>query len=163
MFGKKTEVPPAIAGQLKSQGVLASAPLEDGAWLGAARDRLLVVGEDGIHTSVVWTDLESAGWDGDTRTLTIRWIDGRPPVEFVTATDRVHLLAQAVRERVNASLVHVELMPTDAGGDVRALIRRDGAGVLFSQVIARGRLTHSEEAASLELEKKAKEAVGLTE
>lgn len=163
MFRKKRPVPPAVASELKELEAIASAELADGTWLGASRDAISVVTEDGVKTTSPWTDLESAGWDGDTNTLTLRWIDGTPPTEYVTADSRVLPLAQAVRERVNASLVHVEMMGTEAGGDVRALIRKDGTGRLFSQVIARGALTPAEEWEVLELEQKAKEAVGLSE
>nr|NLD40875.1 hypothetical protein [Actinomycetales bacterium] len=152
----------ATAKRLRRSGAVVHAALADGRWLGVAIDHLLVLGEEDVEFSRPWTDAESAVWDGDSRTLTVRWVDGSEPSAFRTATDDVFDAVTAVRERITTSQVHVEIMGTSAG-DVRALIRRGAGGQLFSQLLARGPLTEDERRRADELERTARSAVGLVD
>ncbi|MDO5495040.1 MAG: hypothetical protein Q4G64_04950 [bacterium] len=151
----------ATAKRLKSAGVAVSAPLTGGRWLGVAMDELVVLDGEEFEQRHFWSRAESASWNGDTRQLTVRWVDGAEPLVLTTATDEVYDAVTAVRERITSSQVHVEILPT-AGGDVRALIRRGPGGKLFSQLIARGPLTEREQRLADALERQARSAVGMT-
>ncbi len=150
----------ATARRLKDLGVAVSAPLVEDRWLGVAMDELVVLGAEGVEHRHFWSETESASWDADTRTLTVRWIDGSEPLRLRTTIDEVFDALTAVRERITSSQVHVEILPTTAG-DVRALIRRGPGGTLFSQLIARGPLTDDERRLADGLERQARSAVGM--
>jgi hypothetical protein len=105
--------------------VLGATALDDERWLLVGTDVGAVVGGSGPDHSFPWTDVEHAAWDGPARSLRIAlgW-DGRPDLLVRTASDDVYDVSAALRDRVNASIVHVEYLTTTSGGEVRALIRR---------------------------------------
>ncbi len=141
--------------------MLAAAALEDGAWLLVGVDEGAVVDEAGSAQSFPWTDVERATWDGHARTLRVTWVDGRPDLVLRTASDDVYDVSVALRDRVTASLVHVEYLRTAGGGEVRALIRRGAGGALFSQLVARGPVADDDAVAIAALERNARAAAGL--
>ncbi len=164
-FRRAARLPDAVAGHLPSgDRPLASASLTNGAWLVVTRDALVVVGEDGLGQRTAWHEIETGTWDGDTRTFTITWADReRPDQPLVLESDDVAILTSALRERVQASVVHHETIEI-AGTRVRATVRRREDGSLYSQVTAFGPLPRDEGAEREldELERRVREAVGLS-
>lgn len=161
MFGRNRGDAQALQ-DLKAAGAVVSTQLVDEKWLGVGIADLIVLDADRAEeVRRPWTDVESAQWDGDHRVMTVRWISGEPPLRLRTAHDKVRDAVTALRERVTASQVHVEIMPTEAGGDVRAFVRRTPEGEMFTQLIARGSLTDEERERADELEARARAAVGL--
>lgn len=157
---RKQKVPAEVSGHLKTLRALAAAPLQEEQWLAVSNAEGALVAATGVLTRWAWTDVESASWDGDARALRIVWVDGRPDLVLRPVVDDVYNTMAAIRDRLSASIVHVEFLAT-AGGEVRALIRRGGDGKLFSQLVARGPVTTADGAAIDALERRARDAVGL--
>lgn len=158
---RRPSLPVSVATRLKEVGALTTAPLEDGRWLAVGTGEIVVVGEDGYGPRALWTDLESATWDGERRELTLSPVDGAATTVLRLTIDDVFHLMTAVRERLNGSIVHVEYLATAAGGEIRALVRRAADGSLFSQLIARGPVTDDDLEAAESLERRARSAAGL--
>ncbi len=156
----RTRLPRSIATHLGRRTVHVAAPLVDGEWLALTPGELVVVGQGGIRLELAWTAIENASWDGETRTFTVHLVDGQATT-VQTENDDVWLMTVALREHVNSSIVHVEFLATEAGGEVRVLVRKDSRGELSSQVLARGPISPADEAAIDELERRARAAVGL--
>lgn len=160
MFRKSPSLPAEAAAHVEPRSVLSWTALDNGHVLVVEPDRLVVVANDGIAIEMPWIEVENAQWDGHKRVLTINRVDGES-LTFVTASDKVQAATAAVRERITSSIVHVEFYTTLAGGEVRALIRKDSRGALLSQLVARGPVSPREEPAVDELERRARAAVGL--
>lgn len=160
MFRRRL-LPPAVAAHAKAIGVLGATALDDERWLLVGTNVGAVVGGSGPDHSFPWTDVEHAAWDGPARSLRIAWVDGRPDLLVRTASDDVYDVSAALRDRVNASIVHVEYLTTTSGGEVRALIRRGSGGSIFSQLVARGPVTPEDLDAVAALERRARAAAGL--
>ena len=157
-------LPDAVAAHLPAgDKPLAQAPMRNGSWAVVTRDALLVLGEDGLGQRTAWHEIETGTWDGDTRAFTITWADReRPDETLVLESDDVELLTAAIRERVQASVVHQEVIEI-GGTRVRATVRRREDRSLYSQLTAFGPLPRGEETDRQldELEARVREAVGL--
>lgn len=158
---RRTRYPEAVAPHARRFSTLAWTALVDDEWFLVGTDEGAVVGGGGVVEAFPWTDVEHASWDGQARTLRVVWVDGRTDLVLRTSTDEVYDVSVALRDRVNASIVHVEYHTTLAGGEVRALIRRGAGGALFSQLVARGPVTADDDAALAALERRARAAAGL--
>lgn len=157
----RRSLPKSVVAHLGRRKPEVVAELVRGEWLVVSPDHLIVVGEDGIRIELPWTGIENAAWDGATREFTVNLVDGQSTT-IQAASDDVWLATVAVREHVNSSIVHVEYLATLAGGEVRALIRKDSRGELSSQLIARGPVAPAEQAEVDALERRSRAAVGLT-
>ena len=123
--------------------VLASAQLVDGSWAVATRT-VLAITTDATTTDAAgtpaaarpWCDVDRAGYDPATASITVEWVDGAAPLVLRLADPRRTALAQTVRERVQSSVVLAEVVPLGAGRTVKVAVRRDRDGSLFSQVVA---------------------------
>ncbi|WP_324651160.1 hypothetical protein [Georgenia sp. H159] len=164
IFRRAARLPDAVAAHLPpGDKALAFAPLSGGSWAVVARDALLLVGEDGLGQRSAWDEVENGAWDGDTGTFTITWADReRPDQPLVLDSDDVAVFTSALRERVQASVVHHETITVD-GTRVRATVRRREDGSLYSQLTAFGPLRRSEDVEREldELERRVREAVGI--
>lgn len=156
----RTTLPDSVSTHLSARTAQVSVQLVRDEWLVVTPDDLIVVGEDGIRLDLPWIAVESASWDGDSRSFALNLVDGQCAI-VQTSGDDVWLMTVAVREHVNSSIVHVEYLETSAGGEVRALIRTNSQGDLSSQLIARGPVSDDELAAIDALERRARSAVGL--
>jgi hypothetical protein len=143
--------------------VLAAAPVTGGDHAVATVSALAVVGPDALRWRREWTDVDHGSWDADTATLAVTWIDGGPPTSLALTESASPRFAEAFRERVQASVVHVERMDLPVG-EIRAVIRRASDGALFSQLLVTGTrsLTPEQRRAAEALESRARGAVGLT-
>ncbi|MBE7701104.1 hypothetical protein H9623_12425 [Oerskovia sp. Sa1BUA8] len=114
--------------------VLASAQLTDGSWAVATRTVLATTGD--TASARPWCDVDRAGYDPGSASLTVEWVDGAPPLVLHLADVRRTALAQAVRERVQSSVVLAEVVALGGGRSAKVAVRRDTDGSLFSQVVA---------------------------
>lgn len=164
IFRRGRRLPREVAAQLKPHDTLAVAELQDGAWAVVSTGALLVADASGIRERLPWHAVQHGRWDGELRQFTVSWVDGaQPPLVLTTASDDVETFTAAVRERVQSSVVHTETAQTPHGTLLRAQIRRDEDGALFSQLTAQGPLQGDDEERRVidALEGRARAAVGL--
>ena len=101
----------------------------------ATTHHLVLVGpDDTLLWRRPWHDAESGTWQGDSSLLTVTWVDrGRPAQWRLTEPS---LLQQALRERLQASVVLADEFRTESRRTVRLVIRQDLAtGALLEQTI----------------------------
>jgi hypothetical protein len=113
--------------------VLAAAELVDGSWAVATRTLLVTTGAGG--TSRPWCDVDRAGYDPATSTITVEWVDGAEPWSLRLADSRRVSLATTVRERVQSSVVLADVVNLGEGRKAKVAVRRAPDGSLFSQVL----------------------------
>jgi hypothetical protein len=81
-----------------------------------------------------WHEAESGSWQGDSSLLTVTWVDHRNPAQW--RVTEPSLLQQALRERIQASVVVADEFRTQSRRSVRVVIRQDLAtGALLEQTI----------------------------
>lgn len=101
------------------------------------RHVLAVVGEHSVLAwQRPWHEVDQGRWQPESDELTVSWADGTPP-----ATWRLRhstLFQQALRERVQASVVLAEEFRTDTRRRVRVAIRRNLATGAFLEQIMGG-------------------------
>ncbi len=161
---RRPRLPHQLAENLSDGGrVLAAAPLVDGDWAVATTRALVVVGAAGATVNRAWDEIDHGGWDADGDTVTVWWVDGSDATVLALATPAARAFPETFRERVHSSVVHVERAPLRPGVTARAVIRRDADGSLYSQTSLEGRarLTPTERRAVDDLERSARQAVGL--
>ncbi|MFC4555249.1 hypothetical protein [Georgenia faecalis] len=162
---RTARLPDSFARHLDGERSLVAAELAGDGWAVVTKPALVVVGEEGVRLRAPWHHIENGKWDGDARTFTITWSDrGRPEEVLTLADDDVERFTTSLRERVQSSVIHAETL-TLAGGQVRATVRRDEDGSLYSQLTAFGTLTGTDDEQRQidELERRARRAVGLPE
>ena len=101
----------------------------------ASTQQLAFVGPD---ASLVWQrpwhEAESGTWQSDSSLLTVIWVDHRRPAQWLIREPS--MLQQALRERIQASVVLSDEFRTENRRTVRVVIRQDFAtGELLEQVI----------------------------
>lgn len=156
--------PPDVAALLpRGDRVLASAPLVDGGWAVASTASLTLVRDGAIRWSRDWPEVDHGTWAAEDETVSVRWVDARPETTLRLVPDSGRSFAVVFRERVQASVVHVEQSTLPSGATARCAIRRDARGGIFSQIIVDGAsvLTTADRSAVDALERSAREAVGL--
>jgi hypothetical protein len=151
--------------------VLAAAPLapdvatpsDAPAWAAATGAGVVVLDRTGVRWRRAWTDVDHGSWAEATDTLTITWVDGGPATALVLAPQAGRWFPEVFRDRVQASVVHVERRTVPGLGEVRAIVRRSPDDTLFSQLVAPGSrdLTPREQDEADALEAQARRAVGL--
>jgi hypothetical protein len=81
-----------------------------------------------------WHEAESGTWRGESSMLTVIWVDHRNPAQW--RVTEPSLLQQALRERIQASVVVSDEFLTPTRRTVRVVIRQDLAtGELLEQTI----------------------------
>ncbi len=165
MFSRRRTLPDDVLRALElvpGDRVLASAPVLGDRWLAATRRALYVV-TAGDVTRHPWTDVDRASFTPDPAAITVHWVTGT--VEELPLTPPLPVaFAQAFRERVQSSVVHVETVTLPGAGPVRVVLRSGERGNLFTQVIGSGRvdLSDPEVSATLdEAEARVRGAAGL--
>lgn len=91
-----------------------------------------------VDWHLVWRrpfhEVDTATWHPDSDLLTVTWVDGSRPVQWTIRESA--LFKQALRERVQASVVLADEFHTDTRRRVRVVIRQDLAtGRLLEQII----------------------------
>ncbi|GAA1799756.1 hypothetical protein [Nostocoides veronense] len=131
------ELPQAIRDTLvleRGERVLASAPAEDGTWVLVTTTRLYAAAPAGEPLARPWHLVDGGKWDHDAFTLTVTWVDGAKPQQWVFR-ESMQVLA-AFRERVQASVVLTEQVPLGTGRSARVVIRKNLAdGSMHDQTL----------------------------
>lgn len=101
----------------------------------ATTHHLALVGADGaLALRRPWHEAEAATWQGESSTLTVTWVDHAPASRW--RLTEPSLLQQALRERLQASVVLADEFRTAGRRAVRVVIRQDLAtGALLEQTI----------------------------
>lgn len=96
--------------------------------------RLYAVPPAGDALARPWHLVDGGSWDHDNFTLTVTWVDGHRPRQWVLRESTAFLAA--FRERVQASVVLAESVDLGNGRSARVVIRKDLAdGTLSDQAI----------------------------
>ncbi|MER7071043.1 hypothetical protein [Terrabacter sp. NPDC000476] len=89
---------------------------------------------DELAWSRPWHEAETGTWAGETSTLTVTWVDRGAPARWQVTEPS--LLQQALRERLQASVVLADEFRTAGRRTVRVVIRQDLAtGALLEQIV----------------------------
>lgn len=101
----------------------------------ASTHHVAVVGPDAtLAWQRPWHEAEAGTWQGDSQLLTVTWVDRRRPTQWLVRD--AALLQQALRERIQASVVLSDEFRTESRRTVRVVIRQDFAnGTLLEQVV----------------------------
>ena len=130
---------PTSAGACHSRDRLLAAAQSGETWLLASVHRFGAVEPDGtVRWLRPWHEVDAASWGRESSTLTVTFVDGGRPVMLPMANECTFL--QALRERVQASVVTALELPLDGARKAKAVIRQDFAtGDLVEQlVLSRG-------------------------
>lgn len=122
----------------RGERILAAAADAAGTWVVVGTARLYAVppATDAAAQVQVWPwHLVDAGaWDHDTFTLTVTWVDGQSPQQWVFRDTMAVLVA--FRERVQASVVLTETVGFGVNRSARVVIRKNlQDGALFDQTL----------------------------
>lgn len=94
----------------------------------------LVDADGGLVWRRAWHQAESGTWQGESSRLTVTWVDRGAPARWHLTEPS--LLQQALRERLQASVVLADEFRTAGRRTVRVVIRQDLAtGALLEQTI----------------------------
>lgn len=138
---RRPSVPGEVAAAIEARDtdrLLAWSASESGTTVVAGRHRLHVVAPDEagaqqLRVSRPWHLVDAGTFDEEGR-LRVVWVDGEPAVSVVLAEPG--LLPEALRERVQASVVYVEAVELGPRRSARVVIRRElETGRLLSQAI----------------------------
>lgn len=104
----------------------------------AGRHRLYAVapGPDGLRLALSrpWHLVDAGLWSGEDGSLRVTWVDGERPARFVLP--QPGQLPEALRERVQASVVIVEAVELPGRRSARVVVRKDLAtDELISQAV----------------------------
>ncbi|MFN2539657.1 MAG: hypothetical protein ABR549_16095 [Mycobacteriales bacterium] len=101
----------------------------------ATNQRLCAVGGAGERVMTrPWHDVDGGTWSSELGQLTVTWVDGSRPSQWVLGESS--LLPETVRERVQASVVLAQRIDLGPRRSARAVIRQDlGSGDLLEQVV----------------------------
>lgn len=121
----------------RGERVLASAQLPDDRWAVATTADLAVVGPAAgdVVSRRPWCDVDRGVFDPERAELAIEWVDAAPDTVLRLLDAERTSFPQALRERVQWSVVLAETVAVP-GGDVKVAVRRTADGRLFSQAIA---------------------------
>lgn len=124
--------------------VLAAVRTASGAALVATTRGLASVDPDlGCQWHRPWHEVNTGHWDRETESITVMWADGAKPLQVTVPEDRAFL--QALRERVQASVVLSTELTLGLGRTGRVAIRKNlSTGELTEQVVL-GRRTRAED------------------
>ncbi len=160
---KRSTLPDELVPFVPARDARASAEeLEDGRWVVAGRDALMVVTPLGVSISAMWYQIQYMRWSGETRMLTVDWVDpGRQRLAARTLTEDPQDFMADVSAKVTHALVVQKVLVTDAGTRVTAAVRRREDGELFSTLVADGPLSADDRRRADQLEATVREGVGL--
>lgn len=158
---------------------LGAVPLdaEGSAWAVATASALVVFNGRSRPESHPWDEVEQGTWDGQDRVFTLRWTQQdredlalkvpagvrRGDAGDAYASADVAPFAKALRQRVEAAIIHSAVATLPSGATATASVRRGSDGELYS--VTRPLSSQIDEAedrrALQELENRVREGVGL--
>ena len=81
-----------------------------------------------------WHEVDAGSWSAELATLTVTWVDGSRPAQWVLGS--TSLLPETLRERVQASVVLAQRVDLGPRRTAKVALRQDlGAGGLVEQVV----------------------------
>lgn len=111
-----------------------------------------------------WHEVDSGSWSAELTQLTVTWVDGSRPSQWVLGDTT--LLPETVRERVQSSVVLAQKIELGPRRTARAVIRQnlDGGALVEQVVLGRGVRADDPEVAAMAQEALAylREQVGLS-
>ena len=177
--GSSTRSTAALPLEMREQlrePALGAVPLEaDGsAWAVATTGSLVVFNGRSRPTIHAWDEVEQGSWDAGERAFTLRWTDldrddlvlsvpaGTRDGNTYASTD-VAPFAKALRQRVEAAIVHSTVTTLPSGAAATASVRRGADGNLYSVTRpTMSQVSDEEDAEALQaLENRVREGVGL--
>lgn len=122
----------------RGERFLAAAALADDRWAVATTADLLVVGPgpQDVVTRRPWCDVDRGVFDPERSELAVEWVDAAPDTVLRLVDVERSPFPQALRERVQWSVVLAETVAVPGGGDVKVAVRRTADGRFFSQAVA---------------------------
>ena len=158
------------------QPALGAVPLdEDGsAWAAATADALVVFSGRSRPEHYAWDEVERGTWEAEERAFTLRWTQqdrddlvlkvpaGVRDGDTYASTDVVPF-AKALRQRVEAAIVHSAVAALPSGATATASVRRGADGHLYSVTRpTMSQVSDKEDAEAIRaLENRVREGVGL--
>lgn len=126
----------ALAGAGREHPVAWAVDDASGATVAAGRTHLTVVSAGGeVLLDRPWHLVDNGRWDHDDRRLTVTFVDPTPAARFRLTAGETPLL-EALRERVQASVVLADTVDLGSRRSARVVVRRDMAtGALLGQTI----------------------------
>lgn len=159
-----------------SEPALGAVPLdaEGSTWAVATASSLVVFNGRSRTETHPWDEVEQGSWDGQDRVFTLRWTQQdredlalkvpagvRNGDAYVSAD--VAPFAKALRQRVEAAIIHSAVATLPSGATATASVRRGSDGELYS--VSRPLISQVDEAEDRrtlrELENRVREGVGL--
>ncbi|MEO5982222.1 MAG: hypothetical protein ABIQ13_07900 [Pedococcus sp.] len=136
-----------------------------GATVVATNHRLYAVDTTGqCDLTRPWHEVDSGSWSAELTQLTVTWVDGSRPSQWVLGDTT--LLPETLRERVQSSVVLSQKIDLGPRRTARAVIRQDlgGGGLVEQVVLGRGARADDPEVAAMAEEALAylREQVGLS-
>lgn len=173
---RSTTVLPLEMREQLHQPVLGAVLLDEGgsAWAAATADALVVFSGRCKPEYHAWDEVEQGSWDVEERAFTLRWADldrddlvlkvpaGIRDGDTYTPTD-VAPFAKALRQRVEAAIIHSAVAMLPSGVIASASVRRGANGNLYSVTRpAASQVSDEEDYEALRaLENRVREGVGL--
>lgn len=119
----------------RGERLLAWAADDRGTTVVASNHHLYAVEAGGaVALSRPWHLVDAGTWSGEASLLTVTWVDGGRPAQWVLAEPL--LLPETLRERVQASVVLAQHVALGERRTARAVIRQDlASGELVEQVL----------------------------
>lgn len=160
-------LPEPVRSALREHGAdraLARTELDGGGWAVASRAALLVLTGGEVVVDREWCDVDRAAADPESGTITVEWVDGAAPLVLRLASTGSRSFPQALRERVQWSVVHAAPVALPDGRSARVAVRRKADGTMFSQVVGGADLDLSDPGVAAVVdaaEARARSAVGL--
>ncbi|MDO5673055.1 MAG: hypothetical protein Q4G30_09425 [Actinomycetaceae bacterium] len=136
---------------------------EGGQALNAGTNHLSLITDDALVFNEPWCKVQHLIFDADMDTMNLAWADpSRPAMSFKKPeTQWLPHFGEMSRERLAHTQVATVIDTLDDGTQLRATVRRDINGVLFSEVIALGVITPECEQRAATLENQVREMAGL--
>ncbi|HWV77211.1 MAG TPA: hypothetical protein VN027_07840 [Isoptericola sp.] len=139
MWFRRSPLPDDVRRDLpldRDERILAAAELPDERWAVATTADLVVVGPGTqVVTRRPWCDVDRGVFDPERSELSIEWVDSAPDTVLRLVDAERTAFPQALRERVQWSVVLAETVAVP-GGDVKVAVRRTADGRFFSQAVA---------------------------
>ena len=134
LIPRRPALPADVAAVINPDGerLLAVAPLVGGGWAAVTPSRLCLVSPLSGVVRRPWAEVDHASWDDVSATLAIWWVGSRAATAVELAAPS--RLPEALRERVNASILITRDVALPGGGRATVSLRKAADGTLTPQV-----------------------------
>ncbi|WP_159718471.1 hypothetical protein [Actinomyces marmotae] len=169
-------LPAPCRAQLPQGRLLGAVPIDEAgeSWAVAMTSGLVIVSADALAAEHPWDRIDKGSWDAEARAFTLTLSDAPEQRLALTVPARIEQggaarpvavdrFARVLRQRVEASLVHLVTRSLPSGAQARIAIRRDADGALYAVASPEpASAATAEDRAELEaLLRQARDSVGL--